>query len=539
MHPPRRLVSPSTNECVCGGILGRDIVWTAAHTRLEDLEPLRTLGDDLADNALDALLAARHGPAGSAAPACMHDLATALRDAVTALDEGYTKSPYTQLSPAHQAAIRAMWAQVTTVPDWVDWALVDAGQAFLWQHLGYVSWVLSMGTLLGGYSAASIVAVLDATGYLSGRGEGDRVVTRRLLETGHMLVHAMMSPEALRPGGTGWTSVVNVRFLHALVRRRVLAKAKSGGGYSVAQHGLPVNQEDMVVTALGFAVVMLAGFERLGVTTGVLNPTAAVDPDLAHGVAGYMHVWAYISHLSGVRADLNPLLPTAAARYAADRAQAEGLVGAGVLAPRADADGSPFAHATRVTEATFVHLYAPDTTSRLLAAALIDGFSKVPPTYTPRATCIAAARIILGDRVADELGVPGTTEKDVAKAWRVVRFSFRPFAVLWRYVPWLRPVLKRRLVAMHEKVFVEHVLRPAVGKRAGVTVKSDAFAFHMDVSSTDAAGTAGRATGGRALDRTGGVKSVELPEMRLNIILMLLVAVFGLFVTVQTGFVWA
>ncbi|KNE71262.1 hypothetical protein AMAG_15504 [Allomyces macrogynus ATCC 38327] len=527
MQPPRRLVSPTTNERVCRGILGREIVWTAAHPHLEDLEPLRALGDDLADNALDALLAAR---TSSAAPACMHDLATALRDAVTALDEGDTASPYTHLSPSHQASIRAMWAHITTVPDWVDWALVDAGQSFLWQHLGYVSWVLSMGTLLGGYSAASIVAVLDATGYLSGRGEGERVVTRRLLETSHMLVHAMMSPEAVKPGGTGWKSVVNVRFLHALVRRRVLAQSKTPGRYSVAQHGLPVNQEDMVVTALGFAVVMLAGIERLGVTTGVLDPTATIDPDLAYGVAGYMHVWAYISHLSGIRADLNPLLPPAAARDAAECAIAAGLVGAGVLVPRADSDELPFAHATRATEATFVHLYAPDTTSRLLAAALIDGFSKVPPTYTPRATCIAAARIILGDRIADELGVPATTEKEVAKAWRVVRFSFRPFAMIWRYVPWLRPVLKRRLVAMHEKVFVEHVLRPAVGKRVSAAVKSDAFAFHTDVVSTDA--VAGR---GAKVNQASEVKSVELYVLRSHIILTLFMAVLGLLVAVQTG----
>ncbi|KAJ3369370.1 hypothetical protein GGF31_005274 [Allomyces arbusculus] len=535
MQPPRRLVSPATNEHVCGGILGREIVWTEAHPRLEDLEPLRALGDDLANNALDALLTARHGSAGSAAPTCMHDLATALRDAVTAIAAGDATSPYVHLSPAHQASIRAMWAHATTVPDWVDWALVDAGQAFLWQHLGYVSWVLSMGTLLGGYSAASIVAVLDATGYLSGRGEGERVVTRRLLETGHMLVHAMMSPEALRPGGTGWTSIVNVRFLHALVRRRVLAKSKSSGGYSVAQHGLPVNQEDMVVTALGFAVVMLAGIERLGVITGVLDPTAAVDPDITHGVAGYMHVWGYISHLSGIRADLNPLLPPAAARDAAHRALAAELVGAGVLAPRADdADGSPFAHATRATEATFVHLYAPDATSRLLAAALIDGFSKVPPTYTPRTTCIAAARIILGDRVADELGVPATTEKEVAKAWRVVRYSFLPFAVIWQYLPWLRPVLKRRLVAMHEKVFVEHVLRPAVGKRPGVAGKADAFAFHTDMGSTDT--VAGRDA---TVSDVGGVKSVELSELRSHITLVLLMAVLALLVAAQTGtLVW-
>ncbi|KAJ3359381.1 hypothetical protein GGF32_009399 [Allomyces javanicus] len=413
----------------------------------------------------------------------MHDMATALRNANTALDAGDSTSPYTHLAPAHQAALRAMWAQVTTVPDWLDWDLVADGQSFFWQNTVAISWALSMGTLLGGYSAASIAAVLDATGYLSGRGDGDRVVMRRVLETGHMLLLAMQSIEGLRPGGEGWMCVVNVRFLHALVRRRVLAKAKSGA-YSVAQHGIPINQEDLAVTALGFSMVTLAGLERLGVVTGVLDPTVAIDAHLERGMRGYMHAWAYLSHLSGVRDDVNPLLPTSAAHAAVTRAKSANLIGAGVMSPTSTTDDTRFAHAMRVAQATVVHLYAPNATSRELAAALIDGLSGQPPMHMPRAINVAVARTILHDRFADDLGVPETTARDVARVQWMLKYVFRPVGAVWQYVPWMRPMLKVRMVAAHLKAFDEVVVRPAMMKR-GRKLEGKACPFHTGSGQED------------------------------------------------------
>ncbi|KAJ3369371.1 hypothetical protein GGF31_005275 [Allomyces arbusculus] len=472
--PPRRLVSPALGETFFAGILGSAVAWSNTHPRLEDLEALRMTSDDIADAALDALLTVQ----SSETAVSMHDLATALRDANTALDAGDTTNPYTHLVPMHQAALRAMWAQVTTVPDWVDWDQIADGQSFFWQNTVAISWVLSMGTLLGGYSAASIAAVLDATGYLSGRGDGDRIVMRRVLETGHMLLLAMQSIEGLRPGGDGWTCVVNVRFLHALVRRRVLAKAKSGA-YSVAQHGVPINQEDLVVTALGFSMVTLAGLERLGVVTGVLDPCAAIGNHLERGVGGYMHAWAYLSYLSGVRDDVNPLLPTPAAHKAVTHAKAAHLVGAGVMAPTSP-DTTRFAHAMRVTQATVLHLYAPNATSRKMAAALINGLSEQPPMHMPRAMNVAVARTILCDRFADDLGVPATTTRDMARVQWMLRYVFRPVGAVWQYAPWMRPLLKERMVAVHHTAFDEIVVRPAM-KRG----KTCPFAFHTGSAQED------------------------------------------------------
>ncbi|KAJ3351404.1 hypothetical protein GGF32_004299 [Allomyces javanicus] len=465
LHPPRRLVSPAVGERVFAGTMDRTVAWTAQHPRIEDLEALRTVGDALADDALDALLAAR---ATSSVP--MHDLVSALRDAAAALDAHDATSPYFQLAPHHQTAIRALWSQLTTVPAWVDWARVRGGQDFYYQHATAMAWILAMGSLLTVYTAASIGAVLDATAYLTGHGKGDdRVVARRIVETGHMINLAMWSTDALRPGGEGWASVVNVRFLHALVRRRVLAKAKAGA-YSVTQHGVPVNQEDLAFTGLSFVAIVLMGLERLGFVRGITTPGTNA-PDLAQGVDGYVHAWAYIQYLSGIRDDVNPYIPPSAAAEIAAHARAAGLPGAGALLPPATEEPGTYAHLLRVMDATGYHLYHPNPTAHALAAALLNGIRYVPPTYLPNRTSRTVARLLLGDRATTDLGVPATSEADAAAARRTVKWVFRPLVAVWRYVPVLRPMIRRALMYLHMRAMQELVIRPA-------SARGTEFAFH-------------------------------------------------------------
>ncbi|KAJ3369404.1 hypothetical protein GGF31_005311 [Allomyces arbusculus] len=469
LHPPRRLVSPAIGEQVFAGTMDRTVAWTAMHPRIEDLEALRTVGDPLADDALDGLLAAR-----ATASVPMHDLVSALRDAATALNAHDTTSPYSQLAPHHQTAIRAMWAQITMIPTWVDWARVKDGQDFYYQHATAMAWILAMGSLLTVYTAESIGAVLDATAYLTGHGKGDdRVVARRIVETGHMINLAMWSTGALRPGGEGWASVVNVRFLHALVRRRVLAKAKAktGTSYSVALHGVPVNQEDMAFTGLSFVAIVLMGLERLGFITGITSP-GTNPPDLARGVDGYVHAWAYIQYLSGIRDDVNPYIPASAAAEIAAHARAAGHPGAGALLPPVtDEPPGTYSHLLRVMDATGYHLYHPNPTAHALAAALLNGIRYVPPTYLPNRTSRTVARLLLGDRATTDLGVPATSGADVAAAWRTVKWVFRPLVAVWRYVPVLRPMIRRGLMHLHMRAMEELVFRPA-------SAKGTEFAFH-------------------------------------------------------------
>ncbi|KNE71256.1 hypothetical protein AMAG_15501 [Allomyces macrogynus ATCC 38327] len=79
-----------------------------------------------------------------------------------------------------------------------------------------------------------------------------------------------------------------------------------------------------------------------------------------------------------------------------------------------------------------VHLYAPNATSRKMAAALIDGLSEQPPMYMPCAINVAVARTILHERFADDLGVPETTTRDVTRVHWMLRYMFRPLGVVWQ-----------------------------------------------------------------------------------------------------------
>ncbi|KAG0340244.1 hypothetical protein BG004_006489 [Podila humilis] len=87
-----------------------DITWSKNHFRASQLEPLRQMGDDLADSALVAL---------GVKPR---------QDALVALRE-YTSRPIEdQLSDAPRQLLEHM----STVPEWVDWDKIQRGQAVFW-----------------------------------------------------------------------------------------------------------------------------------------------------------------------------------------------------------------------------------------------------------------------------------------------------------------------------------------------------------------------------------------------------------------------
>jgi hypothetical protein len=74
-----------------------------------------------------------------------------------------------------------------------------------------------------------------------------------------MINDCMGGVAALRPWGAGWVSALNVRLLHAGVRSHLLHRV----GWDTAALGVPINQEDMVVTQLAFSIVLLLGLERV------------------------------------------------------------------------------------------------------------------------------------------------------------------------------------------------------------------------------------------------------------------------------------
>ena len=96
----------------------------------------------------------------------------------------------------------------------------------------------------------------------------------RIFETFSMVVDCL-APGSLTPGARGWESVLQVRLLHAHVRSRVQSRA----GWSNAEAGVPINQQDLCSTCLSFSMVVLLGLERIGIAL-----TAQEYDD-------YLHLW--------------------------------------------------------------------------------------------------------------------------------------------------------------------------------------------------------------------------------------------------------
>lgn len=85
-------------------------MWSEKHFPASRLEPLRQVGDLVADNALAAL-----------------DVKPG-QDALAVLRE-YTSQP---IELQASDAPRLLMQQLMTVPDWVDWAQVQRGQEVYW-----------------------------------------------------------------------------------------------------------------------------------------------------------------------------------------------------------------------------------------------------------------------------------------------------------------------------------------------------------------------------------------------------------------------
>ncbi|KFH63216.1 hypothetical protein MVEG_10627 [Podila verticillata NRRL 6337] len=244
-----------------------DITWTEKHFPASRLEPLRQVGDVLADNALAAL---------NVKPG---------QDALVALRE-YTAQPIKEQT---SEAPRLLMQQLMTVPEWVNWAQVQRGQEVYWKYVLFISHVLLHFSLAGGFSIPKITKVLNSTGYLSGKRTKERV-----LETSQFILDVVHSLPSIQPGhgNTGWESIIQVRFLHAGVRARLSKLSRDDHStkyYNVQEHGVPINQEDLLATLFSFSNTMWRVME----TRMDVHMTIQERED-------YLHLWRYIGHMMGV-----------------------------------------------------------------------------------------------------------------------------------------------------------------------------------------------------------------------------------------------
>jgi hypothetical protein len=435
---------------------------SGCHLRPSQLTPLRWIGDDAGDKAVLALKTAR----GANLPHV---------DSLAALTS----------MRAHVGCAQDFVTEAETVPPWVDWDRIRRGQEFFLRNAGSLCVALLNLALIGGFGAPKINAVLQATGYLT-RGKGTQ---RRLSETLQMVLDCIPDG-ALRPGGRGWHSVLNVRLLHAGVRTWLVGSQRThklpadfgvgssrethgsdhlpasskvfrdrhshvgdgdhtlpipattrtddtstgtasagalpntlpdagsqanhncsgevckgpstctcaGSGsagsahFDVAAYGVPINQEDLLVTQLAFSIVLLIGLERLGV----------LDAESASEMECYLHMWRYIGHLMGVEPRLN-------------------------AAPMDTLGG-----AQAMLESIASHVVSPEPCARDITMHVLGSVSHKPPLPRSPLLHVALTRMLAGEWYADALGIPHLTDPDLLALDRAGRAELRKQAAASR-----------------------------------------------------------------------------------------------------------
>jgi hypothetical protein len=177
--------------------------------------------------------------------------------------------------------LRDFFAVVDTVPDWVDFDLVNEGGRTFRRFGRTVADVLLQLALIGSYRFGGASDLLVATGALTGTK-----TRRRLAETQHWAT-TLSGHDALRRPGPGFRLTVHVRLMHALVNHRF----ETHGRWDVGRWGLPINRSDLAATLGLFNAVSLLGVRLLGVRVTRAESRAV------------MHMWRYTGWLMGVDED--------------------------------------------------------------------------------------------------------------------------------------------------------------------------------------------------------------------------------------------
>ncbi|MFD3686377.1 oxygenase MpaB family protein [Nocardiopsis sp. NPDC058631] len=263
-------------------------------------------------------------------------------------------------------AVEALLRQTESVPGYVDDSLLDQGpMPFYTSPLPVHIIALNAGSLIRVYESPSISKVLTTTGRLVDSAQ------RRIRETGAWHAQVML-PGGLRVGQPGYVATLEVRMLHAHMRRLALDR-----GYDSSADGCPINQVDLGRTWMDFTLTAYTAEELLGF--GLSN----------RELADLYRYWWYIAHLLGIDARL-----------------VEGITG-NEAAARLDAvfqtvTGPVTEDSALLADATLVSV-----------TSALHGMLKVPRGLA-RPALNAITRRVHGDSMCQDLRIPAAP---IADAW--------------------------------------------------------------------------------------------------------------------------
>ncbi len=202
---------------------------------------------------------------------------TAREEYYTALNDGIdaVREPSSQL--------RALFDQITTEPDWLDWNLVDYGAEVFRRYGKELYPYFGMTTFLG-YRTPSVTKPLILTGAYTGNS-----ALHRFWETCKFWTD-IGEIDGLRRGREGFVTALRVRLLHCMIRQRILKHPE----WDRPRLGVPISQFNMFSTLMAGSFIAGQDLKRLGYRTS--------DADLV----AVLHFWRYVGHIMGVDTPFYP-----------------------------------------------------------------------------------------------------------------------------------------------------------------------------------------------------------------------------------------
>lgn len=266
--------------------------------------------------------------------------------------------------------VRDYFEKTAVLPDWADKDLIALGQNIYMQHRALITILLAYKALPECYACAKGAEVLYHTARLIEQHGSLDAFSRRIAETSEFIYYTM-APGGLSADGRGIRAAQKVRLIHAVVRNYL-----QQNNWDTAAFDAPINQEDLAGTLTSFSALIMEGLETLGVQL--------TDEDKE----AYAHCWRVIGHIMGVDADLIPLNA---------------------------ADSLALGYAIQN------HQFNVSEHGKVLMNSLIDFQNKNTPSFMDRQVNVEMMRFLMGDKVADLLGVPSADKQDVEKLANKVR----------------------------------------------------------------------------------------------------------------------
>jgi hypothetical protein len=241
--------------------------------------------------------------------------------------------------------------QNNALPDFSDKKLMQKGINFFNKNQNQIGLMLACYSLPYCYAGADGAKVLA----MSQRIQTDTL--KRLEETGEFI--QIITQEKNWKNGEAFRKILKVRLMHAAIR----FFTEYHGTWNLAW-GKPVNQEDMAGTNGAFSYIVIRGMRKMG-----------TEPDESDSEA-YLHFWNVVSVIMGIDKQLIP------------SNLREAFVMDKVIAKRQ---------------------FRPSDEGKLLTKALLDTMEKFIESPLLKSFPAAQMRFLMGDKVADILGIPAVS----------------------------------------------------------------------------------------------------------------------------------